>query len=138
MIDCFLDTNVLIYAAAGRLHEPRKHVIARNLVLDGGFGVSAQTLSEFYNAVGRKAANRMNPDEIDIWIDELADRPFTPVDEAIVRGGIELSRRYLISYCDAALLAAAERLQAQVFYTEDLKHNELYGSVRAINPFLEH
>ena len=137
-IDSFLNTNVLVYAAAGKRDEPRKHAIARQLVIDAAFGVSAQTLAEFYNAVGRKAAVKMPLDQVDRWIEELADRPFTPVDEAIVRGGIYLSRRYLISYYDAALLAAAERLNAPIFYTEDLKHQELYGSVRAINPFLEH
>jgi predicted nucleic acid-binding protein len=40
--------------------------------------------------------------------------------------------------CDAALLAAAERLGAPIFCTEDLNHNQFYGSVRAVNPFLEH
>lgn len=137
MTECFLDTNILVYAAAGRVSEPRKHEIARDLVLRGGFGVSAQTLAEFTNVVMRKARHRMEPDEIDIWIDELSDRPFTVLDEALVRGGIQIARRYNISYYDAALLAAAERLGAPVFYTEDLNHNQVYGSIRAINPFLD-
>lgn len=37
----------------------------------------------------------------------------------------------------AALLAAAGRHGAPVFCTEDLDHNQIYGSVRAVNPFLE-
>jgi predicted nucleic acid-binding protein len=136
--DCFLDTNVLVYAAAGRVSEPRKHEIARELVLAGGFGVSAQSLAEFVNAVTRKAKNKMKPADIDIWIDELSDRPLAVLDEAMVRGGIHISRRYGISYYDAALLAAAERLGARVFYSEDLNHNQAYGPVRVVNPFLEH
>ena len=77
-------------------------------------------------------------DEIDEWIELLTEQPFTPVDQDIVRSGIFLSRRYNIQYYDASLLAAAERLGAATFYTEDLKHNEVYGTIRAVNPFLEH
>jgi predicted nucleic acid-binding protein len=137
-IEGFLDTNVLIYAAAGRKTDPRKHSVARKLIADVAFGVSAQTLGEFYVAVGRKAALKMPLDEIDEWIELLTEQPFTPVDQDIVRSGIFLSRRYNIQYYDASLLAAAERLGAATFYTEDLKHNEVYGTVRAVNPFLEH
>lgn len=31
----------------------------------------------------------------------------------------------------------AERLGAPIFFTEDLNHNQVYGSVRAVNPFLD-
>jgi len=133
----FLDTNVLIYAAAGRLREPRKNSIALRLMAEVDFGVSAQTLGEFFVAVGRKAALAMPLHEIDDWIEELARRPFTEVDQGIVRAGMYFSRQYNIGYYDAALLAAAERLGATTFYTEDLNHGQLYGSVRAVNPFLE-
>jgi predicted nucleic acid-binding protein len=74
---------------------------------------------------------------VDEWIERLAQHPFTPVDVSLVRAGIFLSRRYRIAYWDAALLAAAQRLGAPVFYTEDLNHGQMYGSVRAINPFRE-
>jgi predicted nucleic acid-binding protein len=40
-------------------------------------------------------------------------------------------------YYDAALLAAAERLGASIFYSEDLSHRQTYGSVTVINPFIE-
>lgn len=62
--------------------------------------------------------------------------PFMPVDQAYVVAGLLLARRYQLKYYDAALLAAAERFGAPVFYTEDLNHGQTYGSVRAINPFL--
>lgn len=136
--DGFLDTNVLVYAAAGRHEDGRKSAIARRLMAEVDFGVSAQTLAEFYVAVGKKAAVAMPLAQIDEWIEELAHRPFTVVDEDIVRNGIYLARRYQIQYYDASLVAAAARLGAPVFYTEDLNHGQAYGSVRAVNPFLEH
>jgi predicted nucleic acid-binding protein len=136
-IDCFLDTNVLVYAAAGRDDEPRKTVIARDIIATKLFGVSAQSLAEFYVAVARQIAQPLSLAEIDAWIERLASFPFTEVDANIVRAGIFLSRRYGIGYYDAALLAAADRLGAKIFFSEDLNHNQIYGSVRVVNPFLE-
>lgn len=56
--------------------------------------------------------------------------------KAMFAQGLDLARRYGIHYDDAALLAAAEYLGAPILYTEDLNHNQVYGSVRAVNPFL--
>lgn len=136
-IDCFLDTNVLIYAAQVRQRDERRSHVARELVLTRNFGVSAQSLAEFYVAAISKAHVRLSADEVDSWIALFSIMPFQPVDHAIVTEGIGLSRRYGIRYYDAALVAAAGRLGAPVFYSEDLNHNQVYGSVRVVNPFLE-
>lgn len=135
--DCFLDTNVLIYAAAGKHDEPRKFRIAYDLVLNRQFGVSGQVLAEFYYNVLRKPLIPPSLNEIDAWIDRLAAHPFTPIDVALIRAGVFLSQRFQISYWDAAVIAAAERLGAETLYTEDLNHGQRYGSVQVINPFLE-
>ncbi len=135
-IDCFLDTNILVYGALGKRDEARKASIARQIVATEVFGVSAQTLAEFYNVVSRQVLQPLSLAEIDAWIGQLSAFPFTVVDANLVRAGIYLSRRYGIGYYDAALLAAAERLGASTFYSEDLNHGQTYGTVRVINPFL--
>lgn len=134
-IDCFLDTNVLIYAAAGKRDEPRKYHIAYRIVLERNFGVSGQTLAEFCSAVRRKAL--LADEELDEWLYYLGELANVAVDAGLIRAGLQIARRYQIGYYDAALLAAAERLGAAIFFTEDLNHNQLYGSVTVINPFLE-
>ena len=136
MIECFLDTNVLVYAAAGQTATPAKHAVARDLVLNTQFGVSAQTLAEFYRVVTQKAKTPLSSQDVDAWIDELSARPLTPIDESLVRAGINISRRYNLRYFDAALIAAAERLGAPTFYSEDLNNGQTYGKVKVINPFL--
>jgi predicted nucleic acid-binding protein len=138
-IECFLDTNVLIYAAEAKKRDERderKSAIARDIFANGKFGVSAQTLAEFYNAAAIRAVIPMPLAQIDEWIERLAEFPHVVVDLSLVRAGIFLSRRYGIGYYDATLLAAAERLGARVFYSEDLSHGQSYGSVRVVNPFL--
>jgi predicted nucleic acid-binding protein len=136
-IECFLDTNVLIYAAMGRLDEPRKFDVASALVDSKDFGLSGQVLAEFcVNAVAqRKDRTPLTETELDLWMGLLGDYPIQPVDAGLVQMGLAYSRRFRISYWDAALIAAAERLEAPILYTEDLNHNQLYGSVRVVNPF---
>jgi predicted nucleic acid-binding protein len=136
-IDCFLDTNVLIYAATGRRDEPRKFAIADDIVTTRKFGASAQTVSEFYNVATRGVLAPLSPEEVDEWIDVLLGLPFTQLDARLVLSGVTLARQHRIRIFDATLLAAAERLGAPVFYSEDLNHGQLYGSVRVINPFRE-
>jgi predicted nucleic acid-binding protein len=126
-----------VYAAAGREDEPRKAAVARRLIASRVFGVSAQTLSEFYNAVSRLIFRPLPLAEVDAWIERLSAFPFTAVDVHVVRAEIFLSRRYGIGYYDAALLPAAERLEAKIFYSEDLNHGQVFGTIQVINPFLE-
>jgi len=136
--ECFLDTNVLIYAASGSEHERRKFEVARDIVTTRDFCLSAQVLAEFCASAERvrPGGARLSPSELDRWLALLSDYEIAPVDSTIVVAGVLLSRRYRISYWDAAIVAAAERLGAPILYTEDLNHGQKYGAVTALNPFL--
>jgi predicted nucleic acid-binding protein len=133
--DVFLDTNILIYAALGSVDEPAKYDRALEL-LTRRFGTSGQVLAEFYVTVQRKGARPLTPEEAQEWVFRLSKKPFQPIDYRVVRSGIENAQRYMISYWDGAIIAAAERLGAKVLYSEDLNHGQTYGSVRVENPFL--
>jgi len=133
----FLDTNVLIYAAAGISEDRRKYEIARDIIAGEAICLSAQVLAEFYHNVTRKLAVPLPRSYVSGWLDRLEEYPIAPVDALLVRVGAFLSERFRISYWDAAIIAAAERLGAQTLYTEDLNHGQTYGSVRVMNPFRE-
>jgi len=133
--ESFLDTNVLFYAALGRETEESKRARAKELLASEKFGLSAQVLQEFFVNVTRKTARPMSPARAMEWLDELDEFPCVPIDRSLVKVASEISVRFQISYWDGALIAAAEVLGAQTLYTEDLNHNQLYGSVRVVNPF---
>jgi predicted nucleic acid-binding protein len=134
-IACFLDTNVLIYAAAAKRDDPRKYAIASTILTSQYFGLSGQVLAEFYVTATTKPKIVLSSREIESWLTLLEEFPVAPVDLALVRAGVLHALRYKISYWDAALIAAAERLNAPILYTEDLNHEQVYGSVRVVNPF---
>ena len=134
-VEAFVDTNVLIYAAAGRLDEPEKYEAAWAVLDEAKFGLSGQVLAEFYVNALKKPKVPLKPSEAARWVDKLSTVPVVGVDANLVQEAIRYSLRYQITYWDAALIAAAERLDAPVLYTEDLNHGQLYSSVRVVNPF---
>jgi predicted nucleic acid-binding protein len=134
-IACFLDTNILLYAALGRSDEPDKFRISRALLADWNFGVSTQVLGEFFVNAVKKSEHPLRPAEAADIVSALMRRPCAVIDEAIVSVAMAHAQRYQIKYWDAAIVAAAERLDAPVLYSEDLNHRQMYGRVRVENPF---
>ena len=136
--DAMVDTNVLIYAASKSAEDQAKARVAIGLLEQSNLGLSAQVLQEFLVISTRKVRKPWTLDDALDWIEALEELPCVPIDAALVRYGAELAVRYHLSYWDGAILAAAHRMNATILYTEDLNHNQLYGSVRVINPFRAH
>ena len=134
-IECFLDTNILVYAAAGRDGDEAKRRRALQLIETQDLGLSAQVLQEFYVTVTRKIAVRMSAEKALEWIEQLEAFPCLAIDASLVKIAAEISERYEISYWDAAVVAAAESLGARTLYSEDLADGQRYGTVRVSNPF---
>lgn len=58
------------------------------------------------------------------------------VDGPLVLEAVQIAERFQTSHFDAQLLAAAKRMGCATVYSEDLNHNQDYGGVRVVNPFL--
>ena len=134
-VEAFVDTNVLVYAVSHLDEDMAKTERARSLMKQP-FGISSQVLQEFYVTVTRKIRRPLDNETARQWVEQLAVQPCVSIDPALVLEAVARSRRYQISYWDGAIIAAAETLGASVLYTEDLNHTQMYGSVRAVNPFL--
>jgi predicted nucleic acid-binding protein len=131
----FLDTNILIYAAAGAKSEPRKWAISAELFQHPEAAISAQVMAEFFwNVVKKKY---LDVGTAARWLDTMMMMPCVEVDSSLVLDGAAIARRHQIAYWDAALIAACKRCDAETLYTEDLNHGQLYEGVRVVNPFRE-
>ena len=135
-VECFLDTNVLVYAVSSAEGDAAKSAKALDLVERTEFGLSAQVLQEFYVTVTRKLRKPLAPELAVALMEEYRVFPTVPTDYPLIVSAVEVSLRHGVSYWDGAILAAAEVLEAPILYTEDLSHGQRYGSVRAVNPFL--
>jgi len=134
--ECFLDSNVLVYAVSSAEVDAPKRTKALDLVRRADFGLSAQVLQEFYVTVTRKIRKPLAPELAVALMEEYRVFPTVPTDYPLIVSAVEISLRYGVSYWDGAILAAAEVLDAPILYTEDLSDGQRYGSVRAVNPFL--
>lgn len=134
-IECFLDTNIIVYAAARQGYEDLKRERTLDLIEHCDFGISAQVLQEFYVTVTRKIETPLSADEAFEWIEQLEAFPCLAIDSTLVKIAVEISERYQLSYWDGAIIAAAQAMCADTLYSEDLNHEQKYGSVVAINPF---
>lgn len=133
--ESFLDTNILVYAAASDPAEAFKREASLTLIEREEFALSAQVLQEFYVTVTRKLERPLTCEKALEWIEQFEAFPCMPVDSALVKIAAEISERYRISYWDGAVIAAARRAGAAVLYSEDLNDGQLYDSVRVVNPF---
>jgi predicted nucleic acid-binding protein len=133
----FLDTNVLIYAAAGDEVDAGKFTTAGEILTTETFAISTQVIGEFIRNVQnpRKMASPLSDEELDGWLERLFEFPVISIDREIILNAAFFQRRYRIDFWDGQILAAAHRFGAETLLTEDLNHGQTYGRVRCENPF---
>ena len=134
---CFVDTNILIYAhdlSAGAKHQ-RAMQLVEELWATGSGVLSTQVLQEFANTVRRKPRRPLSLDDTLQVVRQYLQWQVVINTPTSVVSALELEHRYRLSFWDALILCAAQVANVTTLYTEDLSHGQMYGSVRAINPF---
>ncbi len=134
----FVDSNVLIYAHDLDAGEKRERASQLLVALwQGGTGVlSTQVLQEFYVNVTRKIANPLPRHQARDLVRRYAVWEVFQNDWDSIAAASELEERYQLSFWDALIVAAAQRLGASKIVTEDLSHGQSLAGVIIQNPFL--
>jgi len=134
-VEAFLDSNILLYAASKDPADAEKAARAAELIAEIDFGVSLQVAQEFYHNARIKARLAITPAQAERIISLLLARPLVTTDAELFAHARQLCERYELRYWDAAIVAAALRLNAPVLYSEDLSDGQIYHGLRVINPF---
>ena len=131
----FLDTNVLVYSIDGK--DPAKQVVAREIVVSavrgGGFLISAQVLNEFSNIALLKL--KLSVEEVRKFVSFFSRIGVVSLESRWTDAALLLKQRYETQFFDSLLLAAAQEKGCDEILTEDLNDGQMYGSVKAVNPF---
>lgn len=136
-----VDTNVLVYSVDPRFPEKRRTATAllREGLLRDTVRLPHQAIVEFLAAVTRPVpgGSLLPPDEARRETEELLTQ-FVVLypNESIVRTALRGAAAYGLSWFDAHLWAYAEYYGLEEILSEDFQHGRLYGSVRAMNPFV--
>ena len=137
-----VDTNVLVYRFDARF--PAKQKTANDLLRRGiredSLRVPHQAVLEFVAAVTRPTpAGEPLLLLAEAWREAeelLAQFEVLYPTEGLVRTALRGAAAYQLSWFDAHLWAYAEHYGLPEILSEDFQHDRLYGSVRAVNPFL--
>ncbi len=137
MADCFIDTNVLLYAVSTNPQEAGKTAMARSLIQTADWAWSAQVAAEFIRAsTSSKQSPPLSRAQARRWVETWMAFPMTSIDGNLVLSAVEIGERFQISHFDAQIIAAAGKLGCATVFSEDLSHRQDYGGVRVLNPFL--
>lgn len=135
-----VDTNLLVYRFDSRF--PQKQQVATDIlrrgIEDDSIRVPHQAILEFVAAVTRPIRGYSILTQSDALREaEEFIAQFTVIypNEAILRNAIRGCAAYQLNWFDAQIWSYAEYYGLTEILTEDLQHDRLYGTVRAVNPF---
>ena len=132
----FTDTNLFLYAFddSDPVKGPRAEEWLSSLWDDRTGRISFQVLIEFYSVIRRKRPSESH--DARVFVRKLLDwQPVGPNVETL-ESAWHLQDRYQLSWWDALIVAAAEAQGCRYLLSEDLQHEQSFGVVTVINPFL--
>ena len=131
----FLDTNILVYSVDGK--DPVKQGIARKIPIEAlvsrEYLISAQVLNEFSNIALLKL--KMSIQEVRRFVEIFGQINVVSIDRSWTDKALSLKEKFGTQFFDSLLLVAAEENGCDTILTEDLNDGQMYGSVKAIDPF---
>ena len=134
----FVDTNVLLYVVSEDPAEAGKRDRARQVLSESDLAVSVQVLQEFYFQATRPTrVRRLSSESALRFLEPILLFRIQAMTPDVFLDAVEISRRFQLPYWDAAIIAAAQVLDCEAIYTEDLNPEQHYGAIRALNPFAD-
>jgi predicted nucleic acid-binding protein len=134
--NCFVDTNVLVYAMDD--NSPHKKMQARAwldaLASDDGLVLSPQSINEFYH-VSRRRFPSVGRNEILKACDRFLVWCSAALDVHTINRAWSLEEATSYQWFDCLLLSSAINAGCGFFLSEDLQHGRLIGDLRIVDPF---
>ena len=134
----FFDTNVLVYLfdADSPIKRNTARAVFQKHSEEGDILLSTQVLQEFYVAVTRKLARKLDAATAEEAVSAFAELPMVQIDSKLVLAAIHRSRKSQFSFWDALIVQAAIEGSATTLFSEDLQHGQSLDGLRVINPFV--
>ena len=135
-MNCFADTNLLVYVADPAVPEKRARVrdFLERIIRRHTLVLSPQSLNECYRVVAEKQRLMARNDARRfVW----AWRPYctAPYNPEVMQGAWQIQDRYGLSWWDCMLLASAALARCDLFLSEDMQHEMKIGDLTIISPF---
>ena len=133
----FVDTNILLYAHdldAGPKRDIAMAIIERLWIEETGI-ISTQVLQEFYVNVTRKISTPLPKAHARGILKSYLHWQVEKNLPETVLAASDIEERYILSFWDALIVAAASNAKAEKILTEDLNHGQIIEGILIENPF---
>jgi predicted nucleic acid-binding protein len=141
-VAALVDTNVLVYRFDHRFPEKQARAteLLRRGIAEDSVRLPHQALVEFVAIVtrplGATGALLSAGDAVREAEELLSQFTVLYPNEQLFRTALRGMAAYQLSWFDAHVWAYAEHYGLSELVSEDFQHDRLYGSVRAVNPFV--
>jgi predicted nucleic acid-binding protein len=141
-VAALVDTNVLVYRFDPRFPTKQRRAteLLRRGIAEDSIRLPHQGIVEFVAVVTRPLGKQpplLSPEDARREAEELLTQlTVLYPNEQLVRMALRGMAAYQLSWFDAHLWAYAEHYGLSELLSEDFQHDRLYGSVRALNPFV--
>ena len=133
----FVDANVLVYwqdAESGSKQSRAEDWIAHLGHLRAA-RISFQILQGLYATLTRKVKPVCDAEAARAIVRDLAAWRPVAADVAIPERAWRIQERYILSWWNSLIVAAVHSCACSALLTKDLRHGQLLGQVRVIDPF---
>jgi predicted nucleic acid-binding protein len=125
----------LLYAVSTNPVEADKRDAARKIISENPVCFSVQVAQEFFVNATRKLTPPLSRADALAFLSAVDPANVLAFDYELFEAATLVQELFHISYWDAAIIAAAERLNCDMLYSEDLNDGQNYNSVQVVNPF---
>jgi len=135
----FFDTNILFYAFSTQ--EMLKQQLSLNLlsqVMKKGTGwISVQVLNELYVNFLKKAPLLPAAEAQQLIYRISLSLNVISMTTTVIYEAFQIQNRYQIAFWDSLIVASALLAGCTTLFTEDIQHNQLFDTVKVVNPFVQ-
>ena len=134
----FLDTNIFVYSfdrSAATKAKRSDELVAQAITTRKG-AISFQVVQEFFRIALQKFKKPMTSAEAEQYFSSTL-RPLLTVHSSpsLYLEALGIHEKYRLSWYDAVVVAAAIEAECAILYSEDLQHQQRFGTLQVLNPF---
>jgi predicted nucleic acid-binding protein len=135
-MNCFADTNLLVYAMDPTEIRKRHHIkdFLNQIIDHHTLVLSPQSLNEFYRVVTEKRdLVPRNDAQLLVWAwSEFCTAPY---DIQVTQKAWQIQAQHGFAWWDSMLLASASLAGCELFLSEDMQHESTVDGLTILSPF---
>ena len=136
--NCFVDTNILVYArdSSEKEKQPKAARWLESLWRNENGKISVQVMNEYYVTVTQKLKPGLSKQQARADLRALTVWQPLEISTNLIEASWDIQDHYNYSWWDSLVITSAQFLGCVYLISEDMQHMQQLGDLTIINPFL--